>query len=104
MVATDRLANYPDILKSSTLDLMETKPFPSVRNSHALGWGVRGKMLRHNGAGGGGKAELQKYLPGYVSNGIDYSGINVAVCVNYGNISLGKLDTLAQGLAEIAAK
>ncbi|MEZ4943197.1 MAG: serine hydrolase domain-containing protein [Saprospiraceae bacterium] len=106
MVATDRLSNYKDILKPGTLDQMESRQFRGDKFPHGLGWIVDkdGKRVRHNGAGGGGKAELQKYFPGMISNGVDLGGINVAVCVNFGNIDLGKLKDFAQKLAEITAR
>ena len=106
MVATDKLSNYKDLLKPSTINEMEQRPY-NVSGAHAIGWGYggNGKRLSHNGSGGGGKAIIIKYKPGYISqNGTDLSDINVAICVNYKNIDLGELGKLAGKLAVLVGQ
>ncbi len=108
MVATDKLPNYPDILKPGTIDLMETKPFPSVSGSHAIGWAMQtkgsAKKLSHNGKLGGGTALIVKFTNGYKStDGIDLSNINLAVCTN-GDVSTGALGDLLDEIAKVIGK
>ncbi|MFZ5896505.1 MAG: serine hydrolase [Myxococcota bacterium] len=58
MVATDRLTNHPDVLPSSVLDVMESRPFADKAPTHALGWQIgcesktscAQKKLWHNGS------------------------------------------------------
>jgi hypothetical protein len=107
MVSTDRLTNYPDVLKTATLDLMETKPFPNL-SSRAVAWSVTdkgsGKKLTHNGITGGGRAVIIKFTPGYFSNdNTDLGNINLAVCAN-GSVSTNDLDALLGAIAKVVGK
>ncbi|MCK6695310.1 MAG: serine hydrolase, partial [Thermoanaerobaculia bacterium] len=108
MVATDKLTNYPDILKPATIDLMEAKPFPAISGSHAIGWGIQvrgsGKKLSHNGKLGGGTARIVKFTKGYISSdNTDLSNINLAVCTN-GDVSTSALGELLDEIAKVVGK
>ncbi len=103
MLATDKLPNHKDILKAETIDLMESRPFPSTAPNVAHGWGIRCKdsactqsKLSHGGKTGGGTAYMVKFKNYQLSN-IDVSGINVAIATNFGKSS--KLSKLAHNIA-----
>lgn len=97
MCATDRLPNQSDILEPGTLDTMETVWFPAAGGDspRTLGWGLTsGGTLNHNGLTSVGRAWMCKYA----------NGINVAICANTGNGSLGKsLADTVMNLVEDAA-
>ncbi len=113
MVATDRLGNYPDILKSATLDTMETRPFSGTSN-FALGWSHSSRdgkrRLSHNGlirrgSNGGGTAYMVKFEDGYFSSdSTDLSNINIALCANIGKNYTGILRSLANEIALLVGK
>lgn len=100
MCATDRLPNQSDVLSPATLDLMESRPYPTGAPSRAHGWqyeAPKGKLW-HNGSIGGGASFIAKFPPGYISaNGTDLSNVNVAICVNIQNA--GALDSLVDQVA-----
>ncbi len=107
MAATDKLSNYSDILKASTIDLMETKPFPSIAGSHALGWVMsqRGsaKKLLHSGSIGGGETLIVKFTEGYTStDGIDIGSINLAICTNRQGVK--NLSAFSGKIAKVAGR
>lgn len=103
MVATDQLPNHKDVLKKSTIDLMETRPF-QVSGSHAIGWGYSngGKKLSHGGKIRGGRAVIVKFKKGYKLNGIDLSDINVAICANINSVK--GIYKLADEIAKVAGQ
>lgn len=102
MLATDKLENHRDILKPETIDLMEDRHFPNVDGAHAIGWGVssNGKRLSHSGSMPGYKTYIIKYRPNSTRiNGIDPSGINIAICANIRADGMGSLSALARDIA-----
>lgn len=110
MCATDKLTNRSDVLKPTTIDLMESRPYPDTAPGRAHGWqyeAPKGKLW-HNGSVGGGASFIVKFPPGYISaNGTDLSHVTVAICVNIQNAGpLGGLAdqiALAVGAANIPA-
>ena len=87
MLATDQLPDKPDILKENTLQIMESRPVSGIQQ--AIGWDFSEKgsnppkvKLSKNGSGKGGIAWISKYLQGYVQDGTNIAGVNVAVCTN----------------------
>lgn len=110
MAATDQLSNHSDILSKSTLQLMESRPFPETVPGWALGWHISirgaGKKLSHNGMLNGGTAYIVKYTPGYKAlDGTNLSHINVAICLNIRNKqSIGGMSSLAGKIAKKCGK
>ncbi len=94
MLATDQDPGRPDVLLPSTLDEMESTPFPAA-TSRAHGWKVlSGGRLSHSGSTGGGRAYMVKHPNGYTAgDGTDLSDIFVAVALNTGGdgIDIGAL-------------
>ena len=108
MVATDRLPNHPDILSSTTLETMETRPFPESAGARALGWQVNcqnedctQRLLWHNGLSGFGTSYIGKF--DHFRIGADVvSGINVAIVANRGSGNTTQLAALARAIASMA--
>lgn len=98
MLATDRLSGHPDVLTSSSLDLMETK---QPGTSYALGWKIdtAKKKVAKDGAADGGRGYVARYLAGAKIGGVDVSGITVSIAIN------GEPDsTIFAGLTDAIAK
>jgi CubicO group peptidase (beta-lactamase class C family) len=102
MLATDKLANHPDILASSSLTLMETPPFPTTVPNRALGWDYSNGKLAKGGDTGGGNAYIAKFPAGYTINGVDVGGMTIALCAN-GGASSSELGSLANAVVKAAA-
>ncbi len=99
MLATDRLAAYPDVLQDSTIAVMENRWFPTNAPTAMLGWHVRclddgncndERKLNHSGvtSGGtnntGGVSHIGKY-ENYTRNNVVIDGINIAIVSNMAN-------------------
>lgn len=103
LVATDGRRNHPDVLRQSTIDQMESHPFPGV-SGHSLGWHLRcensddcsGKRLSHNGLVSGSAAYIVKFQNYSVSD-TEVGDVTVAITVNRNSTS--GLSGLANQLA-----
>jgi CubicO group peptidase (beta-lactamase class C family) len=102
MLATDRDPKHPDILSSSTLATMESKPYAASDYAHGWSKNNLGK-LAHSGRLDGGTAYIAKYPEDYI--GGNSAPITVAICTNV-SISdarggSGSLSTLAGDIAVV---
>ena len=97
MLATDQDPMRPDILLPSTLDVMESAPFPAS-TGRAHGWALETKgKLSHGGSTGGGRAFIAKFPDGYISNnGTNLSDIFVAVAINTNGDDLSSISALVR--------
>lgn len=117
LVRTDRLGNYPDVLSSSSIETMESRPFPTVAPGQALGWQIAckasthdpcyWKRLSHNGKSKYGTSYMAKYQGHQVKKrGVNATvdDINVAVVSNSSTTDvaqLKKIMDLAAWLAQL---
>ena len=100
LLASDQKINHPDVLKKSTLKLMET---PIVPNQ-AIGWQYhesgQGYKVAHNGSLTGGYGRVEKFHKGYgLGDEAIKDDVFVAVFVNY-----QKGDNIRSLISEIVKK
>lgn len=99
MLATDRNPNHPDLLSPTTLDKMETRPYPGA-SSYALGWKHdKPHRFHHNGKLGAGTTYVARYDAGWSDLYSDQ--ITVAVCTN---ISISKKQGSSKPLRRLAER
>jgi CubicO group peptidase (beta-lactamase class C family) len=102
MLATDQLGNHPDILAPSSLNLMETPPFPATVSNRALGWDYSNGRLDKGGDIAGGNAHIVKFPAGYMLGGVNVGGMTIALAGN-GGVSSSELRAIANLIAPAAA-
>ena len=84
MCGLDRGSNNLRLLRPATVTAMETDVAPAAYGIQPLGWDTKaGSYLYKNGATGGGKAVIIKYLPGQFPAAPN-DEINIAVNLNGG--------------------
>lgn len=102
MLATDRLSNHPDLLATSSLNLMENPPFPATVPGRALVWDYANGRLDKGGDIDGGNAHIVKFPAGFELDGVDVGGLTIALAAN-GGVSSPELKSIANRIAKAAA-
>jgi CubicO group peptidase (beta-lactamase class C family) len=84
MCGLDRGSDNLRLLEPPTVTTMEVVAFPAAKSTQPLGWdSITNNRLYKNGATGGGRSVIIKYLPGKFATA-PQDEINVAVNVNSG--------------------